>query len=792
MKKQGFVIIVLILMFVFTGTAQGASGSTWSYELSVPDQYVWFKDTIPVSTGGYVAVGKAWDSDAGDSTAQNAYICRLDKDKQVLWSKNITYEGAWYDELNSVVETSDGGFMATGNILLDGVTEQGTATTISALMVVKVDANGTFVWSRLFKNFANHSTLGNRIKAAQGGNYVIVGEKIAYTYDEVAKVYKYVTLAGFIAEVDTNGQVVMSKTHYGDYDYSYEWRFNDVVQDSYGAYYTVGYAATRPYTPASGSVGMLLVKMDNDGNVLWSKKIDYAQDGNATGSLDMGRRLLLSGDTIYITGISSPTFTLTSVSTEGIYNWTKQYFSDKSVDTGITEIPDFITTSDGNLVVLTSGGHQSITKIDTSGSVMWSKNILETSGQPTSIDEATDGTLVVSGWGTSYEKGTISFLNTHSNLGKTCEDTADLDFTVQDITMVSSSISNRSALLTAAEDSVPLYNGPTLTSENYCGLETVCSTPGKVGLVSPSATLGDTAPIFTWQADNCATWYKLYIENTTTGEIIRQWYEVVNNSEESPDVSQSGDQCSVTFGSALAGGSYVWHILPWNESGKGTWSDGMNFTVESTIPGKVTHTSPSGTIQDAMPTYTWVHDTNATWYKFWIGYPNGERVFAQWYDAADICSEGNCSATPDSGLSNKSYEWYVKSWSESGKVWSNGMPFTVTGVDASCTDVSGAYYFIWSSDASNCGEGIEDFSGSGSISQNGCQISVSAHGKTLNGTLSGNKITGSGNFAEDGGTTYYSVDLTFSGDTVSGLETWTWSGQGFSCSGTDTIQGTKN
>lgn len=84
----------------------------------------------------------------------------------------------------------------------------------------------------------------------------------------------------------------------------------------------------------------------------------------------------------------------------------------------------------------------------------------------------------------------------------------------------------------------------------------------------------------------------------------------------------------------------------------------------------------------------------------------------------------------------------------------------------------------WQSDASDCGEDIEDSLGTGTITQDGCQVAISARGKTLNGTSSGDKVSGSGSFPEDGGTTYYTLDLTLSGGGASGRETCNWQDQG--------------
>ena len=204
--------------------------------------------------------------------------------------------------------------------------------------------------------------------------------------------------------------------------------------------------------------------------------------------------------------------------------------------------------------------------------------------------------------------------------------------------------------------------------------------PGEITLISPSGILTEKTSTFTWNEDSHSTWYKVFVSNSSIGYKFVQWYEIEDNYSNYPEVDCTNGKCSVTINADLDNGEYDWWVRGWNDDGNGPWSDGRSFTIqgEEAIPSKVTHTSPSGTVQDSMPTYTWVHDPASTWYKFWIGYPNGDRIFAKWYEASGICSGDSCSLTPDSELSNGEYEWYIKSWNDYGKIWSDGMDFTVT------------------------------------------------------------------------------------------------------------------
>ncbi len=219
-------------------------------------------------------------------------------------------------------------------------------------------------------------------------------------------------------------------------------------------------------------------------------------------------------------------------------------------------------------------------------------------------------------------------------------------------------------------------NGSTISypkSNDYyvrCVRSAGTSGPGTVIPVSPSGTTDETTPIFTWNEDPASTWYKLFIGDSSEEKVYAQWYDASNIC--------SGGSCLVALESELLKDNYEWWVKSWNNYGS-VWSDGMSFTVQEddTPPSKVAHTSPTGATNETTPTFTWVADLTSTWYKLWVGYPGDIKVFGEWYEASDICSDGNCSVILETELMDGDYEWYIKSWNDYGNVWSDGMSFSV-------------------------------------------------------------------------------------------------------------------
>lgn len=111
-------------------------------------------------------------------------------------------------------------------------------------------------------------------------------------------------------------------------------------------------------------------------------------------------------------------------------------------------------------------------------------------------------------------------------------------------------------------------------------------------------------------------------------------------------------------------------------------------------------------------------------------------------------------------------------------------------------DISGKWSITEKSDETKCGGGIVTTKYTVTVTQSDNILIVTTPAGKFNGTISGNTISWTGSFPEDGGTTTIdSMTLTVSstGKSISGTSSWTWTnGNGtFTCSGTSQISGTK-
>ena len=195
-------------------------------------------------------------------------------------------------------------------------------------------------------------------------------------------------------------------------------------------------------------------------------------------------------------------------------------------------------------------------------------------------------------------------------------------------------------------------------------------TPAQPSLVSPTGTTTDPTPTYRWNAVWSASWYRLYV-NDSTGNRIAQWYTATDCG-----CSSGLGQCSLTPSVTIADGNATWWIMAYNGS-YGPWSSPMGFTVL----GEPVLLSPSGTITDTTPTYRWNPVPTATWYNLYVNDATGNRINT-WYTATTLgCSggTGTCTLTPTTVLNNGSGTWWVRAYNGAYGLWSPSKSILVFG-----------------------------------------------------------------------------------------------------------------
>ncbi len=178
--------------YLIKTNANGDTSWTRKYGGSVNDGA---SGVCQCSDGGYVIVGAATSGAVG---IEDLLIVKTNANGDALWTK--MYGWAYSDGGKSVQPTSDGGY------IIGGMTN-GHGWSTSQLWLVKIDANGDTLWTRIHGNPAVWNK-GYVAQQTSDGGYIIVGETESFGNDRQVWVIK--TAPDFVSLEQNNPLVKQS------------------------------------------------------------------------------------------------------------------------------------------------------------------------------------------------------------------------------------------------------------------------------------------------------------------------------------------------------------------------------------------------------------------------------------------------------------------------------------------------------------------------------------------------------------------------------------------------------
>ena len=187
--------------------------------------------------GGFIIVGITSSFGAGHP---DAWLIKTDSNGDTLWTK--TFGTAEYEAGRCVQQTSDGGFIFSGDFLgwPSGVLQSG-------IWLLKTDSSGNTLWTSFF--YRDSGTECSSVQETSDGGYIVVG-----FFDELST-----TEVLWVIKTDSNGDTLWTKTYDSGMAYS-------IKKTADGGYVIVG--AKLP----SSSLGYIwLLKTDCNGDTLWTK-----------------------------------------------------------------------------------------------------------------------------------------------------------------------------------------------------------------------------------------------------------------------------------------------------------------------------------------------------------------------------------------------------------------------------------------------------------------------------------------------------------------------------------------
>jgi hypothetical protein len=217
---------------------------------------------IQTKDGGYITAGGT-NSNNGDVSGTHDivygdfWITKLDKNGNLQWQK--TFGGSDYESANSIVQTSDGGYIAVGWNRSKNGDIKGNHGDYD-LWVIKLNSNGTLKWQRSLGG--RNGDFGYSIQETEGNGYIIAGGSDSNNGDVSGN---HGREDFWIVKLDVSGNLQWQKSLGGS---EYE-EVRGIIQTKDGGYIAAGHTFSNDKN-VSGNHGQndfWVIKLSSDASI---------------------------------------------------------------------------------------------------------------------------------------------------------------------------------------------------------------------------------------------------------------------------------------------------------------------------------------------------------------------------------------------------------------------------------------------------------------------------------------------------------------------------------------------
>lgn len=254
---------------------------------------------VQTKDGGYILGGSSSSDRSGDKT-ENSYgnadywAVKLDKDGKVEWQK--TFGGKYFDELRSIGQTADGGYILggysnspqSGNKSYDNLG-------VGDYWVLKLDKKGTVEWEKVIGGDKDDQLFA--VCQTYDGGYILGGNSNSSATDTKKKGNGKGT-DFWIVKLDASGEMKWQET----YDFGSLDILTSIVENKDHTLMVGGFAQSEPGTQKDdkGINDYIALKISENGDILWQKTVGSEGD-------DALRKLIETRDGGYLlAGTSNP------------------------------------------------------------------------------------------------------------------------------------------------------------------------------------------------------------------------------------------------------------------------------------------------------------------------------------------------------------------------------------------------------------------------------------------------------------------------------------------------------
>ncbi len=309
--------------------------------------------------GGYIITGSCVPE--GLISHVDLLLLKTDSRGDQIWVKK--YDRHYFEVGYSVEQTSDGGYIIGGRAVTG--TYPIVDTPISDAWILKTDANGDTLWTKIYGGSGNDYCTS--IQQTPDRGYILTGTMNAeYCYPnlEINEEDDPDFAKAWLVKTDACGDTLWTKT-YLERSYS-----NCVDQVSDGGYVFAGWV----FPDGKDDSDVLIIKTDASGDTLWTKTIggdDY----------DAGFHVRQTGDGYIIVGQTKPRgedydALLIKTDLSGELLWSKTFggaLSDAGFTVEVFDAGYFITGTTNGTWWLTAMADMWVFATDFDGNLLWEK-----------------------------------------------------------------------------------------------------------------------------------------------------------------------------------------------------------------------------------------------------------------------------------------------------------------------------------------------------------------------------------------------------------------------------------
>lgn len=231
-----------------------------------------FSDIIATDDGGTISVGSTTQAGRFD---KDGFIIKTDNRGTAVWRARLG--GTGMDELKSVVQLADGSLLVAGS---SGSSAGETISDVNNGdvdgLLAKYDADGNKLWDRLIGG-TQWDDINTVIPTVDGG-FLAVGMSYSSQSGTVLdKNNGFQTMDGYIVKFDAAGAIEWDNL-FGSPEFD---QFYDVIQTVDGGFIAVGTASSASNSNSGGEItdvslpqliphDCLLVKFDTSGSMVWN------------------------------------------------------------------------------------------------------------------------------------------------------------------------------------------------------------------------------------------------------------------------------------------------------------------------------------------------------------------------------------------------------------------------------------------------------------------------------------------------------------------------------------------